>query len=128
MMTSWKVLSLTDPTPTSVALTVPTPMTIDISVNLTCTATGGIPVPQIWWDCCEFNDTSYIEVTEGLVMSTLTITPGLHCNKYNCTCFVHQVETSFPVIKSTEELVVYCMYMRPNVLLQYYCIFFYSNI
>lgn len=102
-----KVAVVCDPTLPSVTLEVPSPLIVNEPVNLTCTATGGSPSPNIWWSCCNDNNQTYVILSENQIKSVLEIIPSRRCNAATCTCFVHHTETSFPEIQKEEKLVVY---------------------
>lgn len=100
-----------DPTPSSVELEVPSPMIVNISVNITCSAMGGSPVPDIWWNCCNNDNATHVVLSENQILSVLEFMPSRECNGETCTCFVHHSETTFPEIQKAEKLVVYCKFL-----------------
>ncbi|VDI63672.1 Hypothetical predicted protein [Mytilus galloprovincialis] len=102
-----KVAVVCDPTLPSVTLEVPSPLIVNEPVNLTCTATGGSPSPNIWWNCCNNNNRTYVIQSENQIKSVLEIIPSRRCNAATCTCFVHHTETTFPEIQKAEQLVIY---------------------
>ncbi|VDI63674.1 Hypothetical predicted protein [Mytilus galloprovincialis] len=95
-----------DPTPSSMKLEVPSPMIVNEPVNISCSASGGSPVPDIWWNCCN-HDNATVILSENQVMSVLEFMPSRECNAETCTCIVHHNETTFPEIQKSEILVVY---------------------
>lgn len=91
-------------------LEVPSPMLVNEPVNISCSASGGSPVPDIWWNCCN-HDNATVILSENQVMSVLEFMPSRECNAETCTCIVHHNETTFPEIQKSEILVVYCKFL-----------------
>ncbi|XP_071126513.1 uncharacterized protein [Mytilus edulis] len=102
-----KAAIVCDPTTSSVELEVPSPMIVNIPVSITCSAMGGSPVPDIWWNCCNNDNTTHVVLSENQILSVLEFMPSRECNGETCTCFVHHYETTFPEIQKAEKLVVY---------------------
>ncbi|XP_052078047.1 uncharacterized protein LOC127715984 isoform X2 [Mytilus californianus] len=102
-----KAAIVCDPTHSSVELEVPSPMIVNKPVNITCSATGGSPVPDIWWNCCNDDNATHVVLSENQILSVLEFMPSRECNAETCTCFVHHSETTFPEIQKAENLVVY---------------------
>ncbi|XP_071126515.1 nephrin-like [Mytilus edulis] len=102
-----KAAVVCDPTRPSVELHLPLPLIIDEPVNLKCIATGGSPVPDIWWNCFNNENGTLVILSENQIVSVLEIRPSRSFNDKTCTCFVHQTETTLPVTQRVEKLVVY---------------------
>ncbi|CAG2194462.1 PRSS12 [Mytilus edulis] len=64
-------------------------------------------VPDIWWNCCNNDNTTHVVLSENQILSVLEFMPSRECNGETCTCFVHHSETTFPEIQKAETLEVY---------------------
>lgn len=98
-----------DPTMPSVEMEVPSPLTVNLTTNITCMSLGGIPAPKIWWDCCNSSNTSVMVTHLGnATVSTIEVIPDRAYNGMNCTCYLHQEETTHPIIAESRTLLVHC--------------------